>query len=221
MIADNTGKIYIFGGQTLVFFLPQQIKTVEMLNTANCTLRELGPLKFGMLKRQFSLDLQKEHKVLLCGGEKADQHNILQVYDCSRGTTVNTIELPIAMGGHAYGGALIKDHVIVVMKFRTIVLSMKDILCGSNENVKICDNYIIPNKACAVVKGLDGQSIILLGGKPKGGKPKCYAYQANVDEILDDTLLGWQPASIPWSLGECMFVGGYSIANIPVPSSCA
>ena len=215
MFADEAGKLYVFGGKTVSIF-PRQVNSVEMLNTTNCSVANLAPLPHGSLYKQVCLDLKDDHRALVCGGESPNGNTVLQLYNYKHRTTSHIIELPFSDAGNALGAVLTKGHVVVVFKTQTVVLSLEDVLSGRHQNAKVCGNYVAPNKAGALITDSDGDRVLLLGGKPKEGMPRCYAYQASVEDVVKDSLTGWRPAHIPWTLGEYLFTGGYDIADIKV-----
>ena len=215
MAVDQAGRLLIMGGKKLSM-LGGDLSVIERVDPARGTSVKAGHLVHTGGTRQCILVLEGRDTLLHVGGWVPDQGHSVQVYDCRTGAVVTTAVLPRhpTKGGPVYGTVLAKDHLFIVSKHHTAVLSLDDALKGQGHRATYCKNYLTPNFVCAVVCSADGSNLLLLGGRPRSGQPKCYAYQARVEDVRSDRACGWQPAGIAWTLGECMFHGGYDVASI-------
>ncbi len=191
------------------------IRSVEVVDVTKGVSTEVGQLQYGWCINLVCCGFGD--KVVVCGAVDDQGKQYIQVWDVPTSRTTHTISL-LHSGFSLMNGAVhVGSHLVVVAYNYTCVCDVQDLLQGKSGCVRSSDNYITPNKRCSVVLTSDKQRMMLLGGEPKDGKPTHYVYEAAVQDVINNTRGGWRQVNTPWTLGDCLMHGGYTVSNITLP----
>ena len=154
-------------------------------------------------------------KLVLAGTWDSDGYNQLIIWDPATCSTTHTLRLQDKSYNYCYGVTECQGNLVVIADEYTAVGATEDILAGRADKVKLCSNYVCPNKWCGVCS-VEDQTVVLVGGRPKEDKPKEYIYKAKLVDIINNADKGWQPVTnTKWSLGQCeIFSSDVAYINI-------